>query len=140
MSEKILSHCGYRCDLCLAYAPNIEQHPEYPKILSVGWFHYFGFKILAEDIYCDGCRAEKEDIKLIDENCPVRSCVIAKGIDNCAVCESYSCENCCKKLAERLVSRDEREKDLGDKIPEGDYKIFIEPYENKKRLDELRKN
>ena len=26
--EPIITKCGYRCDLCLAYKPNLEKHPE----------------------------------------------------------------------------------------------------------------
>jgi len=26
--EPILTRCGYRCDLCLAYRPNIDANPE----------------------------------------------------------------------------------------------------------------
>lgn len=36
--EEVLSRCGYRCDLCLAYAPNVQAHPEYRQTLSDGWF------------------------------------------------------------------------------------------------------
>jgi len=43
--EAIITRCGYRCDLCLAYKPNIEAHPENRQILSDGWYKYFGFRI-----------------------------------------------------------------------------------------------
>ena len=36
MSE-ILSRCGYRCDLCLAYQPNIQAHLK-RQLISDGWF------------------------------------------------------------------------------------------------------
>jgi hypothetical protein len=31
-----LKKCGYRYDLCLAYKPNLEKHPENKQILSDG--------------------------------------------------------------------------------------------------------
>ena len=37
--------------------------------------------------------------QLIDQSCPVRPCVIEKGLENYAQCEEYNCE----KLTERLV-------------------------------------
>jgi hypothetical protein len=40
--EEILSRCGYRCDLCLAYRPNVEKNPSNQQVLSDGWFKYFG--------------------------------------------------------------------------------------------------
>jgi hypothetical protein len=41
--EAILTRCGYRCDLCLAYKPNVLKNLENQKILSDGWYKYFGF-------------------------------------------------------------------------------------------------
>ena len=39
-----LTRCGYRCNLCLAYRPNIDEHPENRQKLSDGWHKYFGFR------------------------------------------------------------------------------------------------
>ena len=128
----ILTRCGYRCDLCLAYKPNVEANPANQQILSDGWHQYFGFRLPPEEIYCDGCMAD--DPKLIDQNCPVRPCVIEKGLENCAQCELYVCE----KLTERLVVFEEVRNRVGKEIPEYDYLCFIRPYENKRRLNGLR--
>jgi len=130
--DPILTRCGYRCDLCLAYRPNVEQNPAYRQKLSDGWFKYFGFRLPPEKIICDGCMAE--DAQLIDQACPVRPCVIARGLQNCAQCEQYVCE----KLTERLVVREEVAKRAGPEIPEEEYLCFIWPYENRLRLDALR--
>ena len=97
MMKEILTRCGYRCDLCLAYRPNVEVNPSSRQVLSDGWYKYFGFRIPADQIVCDGCMAD--DPKLIDQACPVRPCVIQRGLANCSECEDYSCE----RLGERLV-------------------------------------
>jgi hypothetical protein len=131
--EPILTRCGYRCDLCLAYKPNIETTPANRKKLSDGWFTYFGFRIPEEGIYCEGCR--QADPKLIDANCPVRPCVIAKGLDNCSECGEYICG----RLKERIVTPAEIQAKAGAAIPEDDYQSFIQPYENLARLEALRK-
>ena len=131
--EPILTRCGYRCDLCLAYKPNVEQHPSNQQKLSDGWFKYFGFRLLPEDIICDGCLADRP--RLIDQNCPVRPCVMERGLANCAHCEDYICD----KLTQRLVVLEEIEQNLGVDIPPEDYQCYIRPYENKKRLGKLRK-
>ncbi len=130
--ESILTRCGYRCDLCLAYRPNVEQDPSNRQILSDGWFKYFGFRIPPEKILCDGCMAEAG--LLIDNACPVRPCVIETGVDNCAACPDYGCE----KLIERFVIYADLAKKLDGSIPDEDRKRFIEPYENKNRLDKIR--
>jgi hypothetical protein len=128
----ILTRCGYRCDLCLAYKPNVEKNPSNQQKLSAGWLKYFGFRIPPEQVICDGCLSEHP--RLIDQACPVRPCVIEKGLEDCAQCERYICE----KLTERLVVYEEVKTRVGAEIPEDDYLSFIRPYENKKRLDKLR--
>lgn len=127
--QPILTRCGYRCDLCLAYKPNVEANPANRQILSDGWYKYFGFRLSPEAIYCDGCMAEKPE--LIDQSCPVRPCVIDKGLENCAQCEQYICA----KLTDRLVVYEEVQQRVGAEIPKQDYLLFIRPYENKRRLD-----
>lgn len=130
--EPVLTRCGYRCDLCLAYRPNLESNPENRQILSDGWFTYFGFRIPPEEILCDGCLAE--GARLVDTACPVRPCVIERGLPNCAACGQYICA----KLEERMVSREEVRQRMRAEIPEEDYQRFILPYENKPRLEEIR--
>lgn len=133
--QKLITRCGYRCDLCLAYIHNLERNPLNRQLLSDGWFKYFGFRIPAEQICCDGCLAEQAD--LIDKDCPVRSCVIQRGVENCSFCTAYG--ERCTLLAERQVVREEVEKRCGFQIPTEDYQLFIRPYENRRRLDALRK-
>ncbi len=129
----ILSKCGYRCDLCLAYKGNIEKEDK-RQILSDGWFKYFGFRIEPEDIMCEGC-VSCDNPKLIDNNCPVRPCVISKDIKNCAYCGEYICE----KLLLRIVDYDEKINFDHSDIPDEDYENIVKPYESKKRLEEIRK-
>ena len=131
---EILARCGYRCDLCLAYRPNVVANPSNQQVLSDAWFKYFGFRLRPADILCDGCMTENP--RLIDQRCPVRPCVIHRKLDNCAQCEQYVCE----KLTERLVVYEEIRHKMGSEIPQEDYINFIRPYENKQRLDELRQS
>ena len=132
--QKLITSCGYRWDLCLAYKPNLERNPSTRQLLSDGWFQYFGFRIPAEQICCDGCLAEEPD--LVDKSCPVRLCVIQRGVENCSLCTVYG--EGCMLLAERLVVREEVEERCGIEIPTEDYQLFIRPYENKRRLVALR--
>jgi hypothetical protein len=130
--KPILTRCGYRCDLCLAYKPNVLENPSNQQKLSDGWYKYFGFRLPPSEICCDGCMTDNP--KLIDKNCPVRSCVIEKKLDNCSQCELYACE----KLNNRFVIYDEVKSRIGKEISQDDYLCFIRPYENKRRFDTLR--
>lgn len=129
--EPILTRFGYRCDLCLAFRPNVVGRPESREVLSDGWHCYYGFRIPASEICCDGCMTD--DPELIYQNCPVRPCVSEKGVDNCSQCDQYACE----KLASRLVTFEAVQQRVGTGVSEADYERFIKPYENRRRLDAL---
>lgn len=130
--QEILTRCGYRCDLCLAYRPNVEATPANRQILSDGWHAYFGFRIPPEAIECDGCMSENP--QLIDRSCPVRPCAMGRGLSNCAACPEYGCA----RLAERLVVYEDIAARIGRPIPDADRLRFIAPYENQRRLEDLR--
>ncbi len=130
--DRVLSRCGFRCDLCLAYRPNVEAHPENRQALSDGWRKYFGFRIPPEQIVCDGCASD--DGRLLDPACPVRPCVASRSLENCAACGEYVCD----RLRERLVDADELAARAAAPIPSADRERFIRPYENRRRLEELR--
>ena len=84
--KKELSRCGYRCDLCAARSDD----PEIRQKLVDGWYKYFGHQnYTAENVRCDGCL---HDGLLADKNCPVRACVIKKGLKNCAHCIEFPCD------------------------------------------------
>ena len=130
--KEILTRCGYRCDLCLAYRPNVESNPSQQQILSDGWFKYFGFHIPPEEIICDGCM--EENPRLIDRECPVRPCVIERGLDNCAYCVDFGCE----KLNQRVVTYEGVVERIDEAISVEDRSKFIAPYENAMRLEKIR--
>ena len=134
MEKEILTRCGYRCDLCLAYKENIAGNDQ-RHILSEGWHKLYGFRVEPEQIFCEGCISSKcTEIKLQDNSCPVRPCVIEKGLENCSQCDDYICD----RLRERIVIYEDLQKKAGQKISRQEYTNFIKPYEGKKRLDALR--
>ena len=130
--KQIISLCGMRCGLCMAYRPNIEGHPENRQILSDGWHNYFGFRIPPEEIVCNGCFPDGKPT--LDNECKVKPCVTARGLENCADCDEYKCE----KLSSILVTFETIQEKFEQPIPEEDRQRFIFPYENADRLSKLR--
>ncbi len=131
----IITKCGYRCDLCPGYKDNIHG-PEDQQRASDGWFKYFGFRVPPEGIPCDGCLADEcTNAKLLDTGCPVRPCVIEKGLRSCAECDEYVCD----KLRERLVDGREMLEKVEGPVPQEDYDQFIRTYDNARRLEEIRR-
>jgi hypothetical protein len=120
----VVARCGYRCDLCPAYKENIHS-PEDQQRTSDGWFRYYGFRIPPEQIRCDGCREERPSAYRIDRECPVRPCVVARGIDTCGGCPRRDCEH----FKSREVTRESVEKRIGKPISTEDYRWFVLPYE-----------
>ena len=127
--------CGYRCKICPAYRGNITGK-DWQQMVSDGWFQIYGFRLSAEQCVCDGCLTKNYDNPhRIDTECPVRPCVLAKNISNCAYCDEYICD----KLLKRIVNPDEVMSRNNGKISSEEYERFIEPYDNKTSLDNIRK-
>jgi len=134
MKEKI-GFCGYRCEICPAYKDNINSDEDRQKV-SDGWFKYYGFRIAAEEIYCDGCLAEGcADPQRIDPECEVRACALQRGLPNCAHCDDFICE----KLSEKMIDTEKIAEGVGGSIPQEDFERFVKPYDSAKILKDLRK-
>lgn len=55
--------------------------------LSLCGLYCGGCKNFKENLNCIGCRNEKELLN----DCPTRSCCIAKGLQHCGLCEAFPC-------------------------------------------------
>jgi hypothetical protein len=73
MSKKQVSFCGYRCDLCPAYAKNVDTLAKRTTVRK-GWNTFFGFDVPEERILCVGC---SEKGGHLDTECPVRPCALS---------------------------------------------------------------
>ncbi len=133
---EILTRCGYRCDLCLAYKDNIKINDRREE-LSDGWLKVFGVRIPAVDIYCDGCLSDdRTNPRLIHKRCFVRSCTKEKELENCSQCKDYVCD----ELKKFIVNFEDVQKKTNNAMTRPDRTNFIRAYENKERLDNIRKS
>ena len=126
---EILSRCGFRCDLCPAFRPNIGRLAD-RQTVSDGWFKYFGFRVPPEELECSGCLGTGPTL---DKDCRIRPCVIERGLENCAPCKDFDCE--------KMKTRVDAVKDMRLKfpdMPDRDYQLFVRPYEGRRRLVRLR--
>ena len=128
-----LAMCGYCCDLCKVYTPNVKKNDQRKKQIQVWEKYYGGFdESKAESTYCDGCRCDKPDTRRIDMECPVRKCVIEKGLSHCGDCDSYPCDTF--NLRAGLTFEEAKNK-LGDKFDANEYEDYLRAFDNKTRLD-----
>jgi|GEM_PF-722215 len=133
---EILSHCGDRCDLCLAYRPNVEKQDE-RRYLHDNWKVYFELEIPVEKLICDGCLADGDDATRIDSNCPVRPCAIGQGFEHCGQCDAFPCD---KFELRRGHSLEQARKAAGAHFSMSAYRRCVLPYDNFGRLSGLRKD
>lgn len=132
MCTEIVTRCGMRCDLCIAYIHNPDhQSMEARRQASDVWEKYLGFRIEPEDIECGGCLGGE---RLLDTDCPVRPCVIRHGYESCAQCGQFEG---CGTLGARLI----QETGFGDRewgvLPKEDRR-YLESFINAMRLKEMR--
>lgn len=130
-----ITRCGYRCDLCKAFAPNIKADDRRQELSEV-WKEYYDLDIPAEEIYCEGCRCGKENPKLIDSNCPVRKCVMNNKLNHCGECQKYPCSTFNEREG---LSAEGAEKRVGENYDESKYKEYLLAYDNKSRIDAYKK-
>jgi len=133
MSE-VVSRCGFRCDTCPAFTGRIKSSADQIKAAD-GWSKYFGLKMSAEKIRCNGCLSEIcVNGELPDSECPIRPCVMMRGMNTCADCFDFPYD----QLQTRMKAVDQAIEKFGGKIPMSEYETFIEPYDYRKNLNEIR--
>lgn len=131
----LFAKCGNNCGRCPSYRENLKTDEDRQRC-SDGWHKYLGFRLSPGKLrLCDGCQAPDDENPVRYQNCYVRRCAVRSGVETCAHCSNYPCEDL-KALQD--VNREEIEARLGAPIPEEDYLTFIEPYEGMKHLDEIR--
>ena len=132
----IIARCGFKCNLCLIYRDNLKKDKQNRQKFRDGLEKYYGDKLTLEECYCDSCMTpDSENPVRITSDCTIRPCVIAKGLENCAYCDQYPCED----LDRKFVDYEKVKERHGGPLPEEDYKVFVMPYESRKVLDEIMK-
>ncbi len=137
--KDLFSKCGCNCGRCPSYKKNLQTDEDRQRC-SDGWHKYLGFRLSPDKLRpCDGCQAPDDENPVRYQSCYVRKCAVRNGVETCAHCSGYPCEDV-KNLHEiqRAGARDRIATRLGTRIPEEDYLAFIEPYEGIKHLDEIR--
>jgi hypothetical protein len=135
----LFAKCGCNCGRCPSYKGNLRTDEDRQRC-SDGWHKYLGFRLSPGKLrLCDGCQAPDDENPVRYQSCYVRQCAARNGVETCAHCSGYPCEDV-KNLHEiqRAGARERIAARLGTPIPGEDYLAFIEPYEGIKHLDEIR--
>ena len=138
--NEIIAKCGCNCSRCPTYKENLKTKEDRIHC-SWGWKEYLNLSLSPEKLrLCDGCQISDEKRKVYYINCSVRKCAIENGIENCAYCSLYPCDEV-KNLHITFAPdfKEKVEKRLGENIPHKDYLDFIKCYEGIQYLENIRK-
>lgn len=126
-----MTMCGLKCGKCRAYAKNAENEQEAGSLAEI-WLKNYGVQIDPTLLVCDGCRCQKKDARILDDECPVRACVLERHLHHCGQCDEFPCE----KFDSRQNYCFEAKVPINNKaIPEkSDYDDYMIPYDNRTRL------
>jgi len=87
MSE-LVGACGLYCGECEIYLAHINRDGEMKRSLAERISRSFGKNVSPESVVCQGCKSEL----CWDEDCEIRMCAVAKGVDFCFECPDYPCD------------------------------------------------
>jgi hypothetical protein len=87
----MLGYCGINCDECAAYKGTVSTDI---GLLEKAAGSYWDGAYSAQEWVCLGCTpADQGFLAKYCATCKIRTCAIAKGVQNCAACDGYeSCQ------------------------------------------------
>ena len=98
------AYCGYFCDGCPVYQAG-SHADEAAKEALARRYTTFAQPLSAEDIFCEGCKAQPDRLAVFCRGCVIRACAVKKGLPHCGVCESYPCDYLKKHIPPDSASR-----------------------------------
>lgn len=90
---RIIAYCGLVCGECPAYLATQADDDEMRSKTAAEWSQAFGDALTKDDINCDGCLGKEGRKVGYCNECPIRVCAVERGLENCADCSSYACDN-----------------------------------------------
>jgi hypothetical protein len=100
----MIAYCGLVCHTCAIYLATREKHEGKKREMKADIARIcnekYGTQYKPEDITdCDGCRTEGGRLFAGCKTCYMRKCARDKGIEHCARCDGYVCEELEKLFA-----------------------------------------
>lgn len=89
MNEKhaLAAPCGLFCGACGIYVAHRENDGRLKEKLA----GFYGLKV--QDIHCEGCLAESDDVFFYCRVCPIKNCVKERKLEGCFQCAEFPCRN-----------------------------------------------
>lgn len=90
--KKIIARCGLECSACPAFIARLNDDDELRRKTAQEWTAAFKQPFAPEDINCEGCLSTEGPHTPYCAVCAVRICAEARGLENCARCAEFACE------------------------------------------------
>jgi hypothetical protein len=90
--DEMIAFCGLNCKTCGAFLATRDNDDQKRAKVAQLWSKEFKTDINPEDINCEGCLAEGENLFNYTKVCEIRKCGKEKGVVNCAHCRDFACE------------------------------------------------
>ncbi len=90
--ESMTAYCGLQCDQCPTYVATLNDDDRARAKVADQWSRQFMPGLEATDINCDGCLTTAGRLFKHCGNCNIRECCMERGLQNCAHCPEYACE------------------------------------------------
>lgn len=90
---KQLNYCGYICPAeCPMKAAGLSDDIEKKRTAYEQWRlkERYGLEFDPDQILCNGCKTDQEELGMAVSHCPVRKCAMEKGVDCCIECENLA--------------------------------------------------
>ncbi|MCK4404418.1 MAG: DUF3795 domain-containing protein [candidate division Zixibacteria bacterium] len=113
--ERMIAFCGLVCSKCPAFIATKKNDDDERRKVAEMWSKEFKVDLKPEEINCDGCVVDSENLFSHTKVCEIRKCGKEKKVENCAYCDEYACEkltNFFKMATEAKTNLDEVRKNL----------------------------
>ena len=84
--KELTAFCGLDCETCDARIATLTDDDALRERTAELWTKLNGVPITAGMIHCVGCRAEGVKTPFCESLCPIRQCVLKKGLATCGDC------------------------------------------------------
>ncbi|MCP4680713.1 MAG: DUF3795 domain-containing protein [Desulfobacterales bacterium] len=88
----MIAFCGIKCYECGGFLATKNNDDAKRAEVAQLWSKLYNADIKPNDINCDGCLSEGENVFSHCNVCEIRKCGKEKGVSNCAYCDEYACE------------------------------------------------
>lgn len=91
-TKNMVAYCGLVCTDCEAYLATQDNDMVTLAKLAARAQEELGLTVTPEENMCDGCLTTTGRQFPYCQTCIVRSCGVARGVENCARCRDYPCK------------------------------------------------